>query len=461
MQTHLRTTAIGTLLLSIGVFATPAMSQSVSPSWDADDPTNVAERRQWLALAWNESRTPAQEQEYQSFTFTNEMPDAGLTLVFGELAVFANLYANRLDPAGVGGQRYGILDLLNDDAAVANKFKIFATTGQIVTGLDDDPSVLAKHLEMILDSVGEDGKYSLDGLAFEDGAFVSEKLGLKEYEAQVSPPTNPAPATTPDPLKQFKCDLDYWVKKSLLACMASRPGPNKLFTPENNPLEQKKAIPRFDCDDFTDAMIWFLRKRLKAIYPTAEINGLAYFWYCQEVDAQGNNVIGPDGKPKRTSQGHAIVIIRMDGKYWYVDPQSGDLKGPFDSTADVYDQVYATFAPCSCKAPVICKSVPMPHANPPTGPQPGPPPYWPNPTEYQPGQRTPADPSKPGLDYDDIQRKFCEFLQWACANCPVTAQPGCTPSSLPPGTNPDPCTSLRPYTKPGTVIPQGNPCFVQ
>ncbi|MGH7131905.1 MAG: hypothetical protein ACREJO_08180 [Phycisphaerales bacterium] len=436
------------LLLAVSA----ATGQVIGPSWNPDDPVNLAEKRQYFALAWNTNRSAEQEAAYQNFTFTNDIPATDLQFNYDEMAVFTNLYSDRLNTTGENGPIYTILDLMRDDADVAARFQFFVVTGQVVTSPATDPALTDKHLWMILDAIGSGESYKLDGLSVDNGALVSSKLGLKSYVAQVSPTPTP---TVPPALTQFDCDLRYWIQKSLLACMAGhtiQPGNKRLYVPENGTdPTNKKPRGRFDCDDFSDALDWFLRKRLKAIYPDADIKNFYFSWDCVVKDAAGHEV-------SRKPAAHEIVIIIKDGKFWLVDPQSGKTIGPFDDIKKAYDYAYNDFASCTCTLTTgqTCTKEPRPHVETPGSPGP----QWPNPTMHDPTVRYPGDAPKPGLDFDDIQRRFCEFLTWACANCTVTPPAGCTPSPLPAGTTPDPCKSLRPYTKPGTVIPSDNPCFV-
>jgi hypothetical protein len=443
----------------VAVFSSLVLAMGLvnsSLAWDPANPVDFAERQNWLALNWNENRTPAQQADLDAFSFTNAMPDFAPTMLANELAVFTDLYSDRLQVSAANGY-YGILDLLNDDAEIRAKFQVFAMTGQFVTDANDGETLLIKHVQMIADAISNQQKFVLDGFDVVDGAVLSQKLRSQQQPAN---PTVPPTPVTPPALEQFECDLKYWIDQSRLGCGLGHSDRPALYEGENTNINNPTAQPRFDCDDFTDALNYFLQRRLKKIYPDAEIGGFGYFWYCTVIDpATGQPVIGPDGKPKRKIAGHAITYVLKDGKYWLVDPQNGVLRGPYDNLKDCYDDAFKSYSSCKCENGETCKSEPYP-----TNPAPYNPgdPAVPNPFIYKPGIRLPAEPQKPGLEYQEIQERLCKFLQWACAHCNTIAPPNqCVPSGLPADVNPDPCDSVRPYTKPGTFIPTSNPCYRQ
>lgn len=72
--------------------------------------------------------------------------------------------------------------------------------------------------------------------------------------------------------------------------------------------------PGFDCDDYAEAMAEWLRRK----YPNAELWTLGYFWF---------------------GDGHAVTVIRIDGYFYMIDPQTGVISGPFATTDEVHASV--------------------------------------------------------------------------------------------------------------------------
>ena len=136
-------------------------------------------------------------------------------------------------------------------------------------------------------------------------------LRSKTSDGQTSPPDEDGNGV-PDEWEDFWDDLNDAVDDSGLEDL-------DLYIPDVligywwNPFGSNGETG-FDCDDYATAMIHFLEGR----FPDADISYIHVFW-------------GPHG--------HSMVLIEQDDTYFVVDPQTGQVVGPFDSLDDVEDGV--------------------------------------------------------------------------------------------------------------------------
>jgi hypothetical protein len=426
--------------------AAVAQAQPVATAWDRSDPTNKAELRIFLATAYQFEQAGQTWPDADLFWFTNTPPDDRLVMLAPAFDVFNELYQHRLDPWGAAGAPYSLVDLMRDDPAVAAKFKNYTLNGEFITGTDDDPAVLAKHLAMVIEAITASEEYKLDNFMMLGEAFKS--VNLVKQPAVTPPataPTMPTPVAIPPGLEQFHCDLQAWVKRSLLACMKSK----GLYKGENDRTPTNpNPRGRFDCDDFSNAMAQWLLKWLKQQYPNMDVKIFGFYWKCPKLDANGQPVLDPSGQPVYIDQGHAMTIVIIDGLYFLIDPYTGQTHGPYSTLKDANDAAIAI----AHQSGMLCQ-----------GWKPGSPPAtWP------PGQHpSPLEP-KPWWDWEDMQRRFCEKLQQCCNEIPTWYTPptNCTPTTLPDGSTPSaptsPCDKIRPYMPPGPPAKHINntiPCY--
>lgn len=416
--------------------ALTARAQDVATGWDSSDPVNKAELRIYLATVYQFEQAGQVWPDADLFWFTNTPPDHRMVMLAPAVEVFGELYKHRLDPWGEAGQPYSLFDLMRDDPAVASKFKHYTLTGEFTTGSEDDPEVLAKHLAMAIEAITESEEYKLDDFMADGDGFKS--VNLVKQQPTTPPaqaPTMPTPVTVPPGDQQFHCDLQAWVKRSLLACMKSK----GLYKGENH-RDPNNPNPRgrFDCDDFSYAMIQWLLKYLKQQYPNMDVKSFGFYWKCPKLDANGNPVLDPNGQPVYTDQGHAMTIVIMNGLYYLIDPYTGQTHGPYSTLKDANDAAIAI----AHQSGMLCQ-----------GWKPGGPPLtWP------PGQHPSPNEPKPWWDYKDMQERFCEKLRQCCNEIPnwYTPPTNCTPTTLPDGSTPSnpssPCDKIRPYMPPGTFI---------
>ena len=404
------------------VFAQPVLTP-----WDASDPVNRQQTRQYLSLIWQAEIT-GQQIDLSQFEFANDLPNIMGLIVAPQKEVFEKLYKHRLDPNGLNGDPYGLNELMRDDPLVRAQFREFVLTDKITLGPDSDPQAANKHLLMIIDGVFNQTEFKVEAFQFIGNQVESTKLEVIKNSG--TGPTPSSPPTSPD---QFRCDVDWWAKRAFFECMNDNWTYPKLYLPENNldpsdPSWQKKrrTVPRFDCDDFTDAMIQWLKRRLEEIYGPGSIKfqHIVFAWQCPEP--------GTNPTLWKNPVGHSMPLIERGGKFYLVDPYTGGVYGPYNTREEAHKKALELFMTCTGGRPV------------------GNPDYW------QPGERPGWDPKPWWTDWE-MQQRFCERLK-ACCGWPLPTPPNCTPSTTPGGTAPSATScDFRDYMPPNAfVAPRAN-----
>ncbi|MDP1660852.1 MAG: hypothetical protein Q8L55_02960, partial [Phycisphaerales bacterium] len=141
--------------------ALTASAQPQPTPWDADDPVNKAQTRQYLSLIW-QAEINGQQVDLSQFEFSNDLPEVMGLLVGPQKEVFEKLYSHRLDPHGLQGLPYGLNELLRDDATVRAQFREFVLTDKITLGPDADPEAANKHLLMIMDGIFAQAEFTVE-----------------------------------------------------------------------------------------------------------------------------------------------------------------------------------------------------------------------------------------------------------------------------------------------------------
>lgn len=279
--------------------------------WDFADPVNVAETRAYAALWFEYKDTGVISEELTNFRFTNRFPFASTSIFHATELLFEQLYAHRLDPFIDSPTHYTLDDLRRDDPDVEAAFRLHATTGNVSTDLTDDEELLKSHLEGIADAMGAATQFVLapDGrAAVTDGALESFGLMILDSTGD-SDESSPSVGTGGDNA------VVAAIKKKLP--WTPIPGQSPPYWPDNKvPCTTDPSgwcdapgQPGFDCDDWARAWAAWLKKHLTQ-YPDAEYFILTFDW--------------------GTGEGHAVVLIKINGKYYIVDPQSGAVYGPID-----------------------------------------------------------------------------------------------------------------------------------
>ena len=174
-------------LMPESVFAQPVLTP-----WDADDPVNRQQTRQYLSLIW-QAEVNGQQVDVSQFEFANDLPNIMGLLVAPQKEVFEKLYAHRLDPNGLNGDPYGLNELMRDDPLVRAQFREFVLTDKITLGPDSDPQAANKHLLMIIDGVFSQTEFKAEAFQFTGNQVESTKLEVVKNSG-TGPPTSSPPS---------------------------------------------------------------------------------------------------------------------------------------------------------------------------------------------------------------------------------------------------------------------------
>lgn len=256
--------------------------------------SQIAECREWAAhyWAWRDSgQIPPGSDEF-SFSFT---VGSGFNPFQPTVVLFTQLYANQLSVD------YTIWDLIEDDPEVFAAFRHHSLTGELTTSLASPATI--EHLNMIAQAMSgsttvlecEIIEYQFaDGdvnVSVEGDALVSTVTSKKKI---IPCPPGPGP-TNPDPFRDILRDKMNESRLPWSDCYQ-----DDSWWPW--------GTPGFDCDDYAEAMRNYLRNKLIGDYPNIDVYYLWVTWW---------------------REGHAMVVVEIDGKFYLVDPQTGTLMGPY------------------------------------------------------------------------------------------------------------------------------------
>jgi hypothetical protein len=271
----------------------------------AEPPTaaQIAECRAWAQHYWNWVDIGEIDPAWLNFDFS--FPTGGnFNPLLPSLVAFEEIYAARL------GGTYTLEDLLRDDPAVLQAFRHHSITGEVTTPVSDPPATEV-HLRLIVgalqsapaeaaepcdevtSSVSDDGLYfAMSGASLQSNIIVTKK--------KLCPTPGPAPLPpTSDP---FRDRLEEALRNLGLEehydCLRLEDG-GWWF-----------SDPGFDCDDFALAARNWLSWVLRNQFPNARYGFLHVQWF---------------------NDGHAMVLIEHEGKWYVIDPQTGRVEGPFSS----------------------------------------------------------------------------------------------------------------------------------
>ena len=179
-------------------------------------------------------------------------------------------------------------------------------------------------------------------------------------------------------------------------------------------------------------MIQWLKRRLEEIHGpgTIKFENLIFGWECPD-----NTTTPPTWK----KTGHAMPLVERDGKFYLIDPYTGETYGPFNTREEAFKKALDLFMRCTGGRPLGLPDYKNPD-------------YWP------PGYRPEWEP-KPWWSDREMQKHFCERLA-ACCGSAIPTPPNCPPSTAPGGTAPSvltPC-NFRDYMPPGTYIDPAANC---
>jgi len=277
--------------------------------WDLSDPVNRAESREFFAGLWaaEDAGLPP-----PAFEFTNTPPGLMLAMLLPELEVFTEIYGHRLQLDFDAGERYLVTDLIADDAEVRAEFRAFVLTGKLAPRPELDADAYLAHLELVIDAMTVQQRASIERVEALGVLVESEGMSVEAAEPtrddEVGPPTPPWIPT--DEIESRRCALRWLVSWSGLECVY-----DKVYRRD----ESRRKRPDLDCDDYADAMLRFMLRKLEGW--RGKIGTI--YWNC------------PDG-----SDGHGVpILVDPSDAWWWVEPKDGSLHGPFGNEVEVLQSV--------------------------------------------------------------------------------------------------------------------------
>ena len=255
----------GAVIAVASVTAQANDGNHASDGSDLDD-SIIQECQQWATYYWQWYETGVVPTGAEDFEFSFEVDD-GMNPLLHSIVLFDQIYADEITPD------YTIWNLIEDDPAVYLAFKIHSVTGVNImqVGLESKKKIRP---ELIPD------------LPLPRNCSHIEDVLLKEFcEA----------------LHEAWRESDFWEENY------DPNDPDGCYEPDSM---WPYGKPGFDCDDYADAMRWFLWHKLSGNYPDVETFTLALYFGLS---------------------GHAVTGVKFNGHYWFVDPQTGELYGPFSS----------------------------------------------------------------------------------------------------------------------------------
>jgi hypothetical protein len=301
-----------TITMPCPAFAKHAMTaDGVSIGWDPFDPGNQADVRSFVAAHWDSlwhadstGAWPLSEADIRSH-FRNPLPgDFGIVYLRWE-RVFRSLYGHRLSNAG--GDAYDLWDLMRDDEGVRSEFKEFVLHGKIAPAVTNCEAFYS-HYTMLVQAESGLGQVQAEDMRInEEGELESLELMVgDEFSDSLGPlASDPSAATpvvaAPSPANERKlCDVIWWSRASLLACMYGE----GLWQTDDGPAW-------FDCDDFMLAMRNWLRRKMGQDI----VRPFLFRWRCP-------------GETKY--RGHWMPVVVIGGKHYLINPYTGKVDGPYD-----------------------------------------------------------------------------------------------------------------------------------
>ncbi|MDG2424456.1 MAG: hypothetical protein P8M22_10800 [Phycisphaerales bacterium] len=221
-----------------------------------DDPY-PQECQQWAGYFWQWYETGITPPGADEFEFSFEVDD-GMNPMLHTVVLFESIYANKLT------RDYTIWNLIEDDSVAYLAFKIHTVSGANIM-----------------------------------------RAGL-ESKKKVTPDIDPQ-INLPKDCDHIQDELTKAFCEALNATFNLAQFTGNCYEDDSlNPWGQ----PGFDCDDYAEALRWYLWNNLSHVSPSMDVYLLALQY----------------GR-----SGHAMTCVEYNGKYWFMGPQTGHIHGPFNS----------------------------------------------------------------------------------------------------------------------------------
>ena len=279
-------------------------------AWNPTEPINQADVKEFVLAHWDDlwianasgvsSLTAAQVQA----EFHNELPsDFGLVYLPWE-RVFRIVFADRLFQAH-DGSTYDVWQLMADDELVRAQFREFVVTGKLAPQAEQDVSAASRHCALALEAISNQSGIEVDQICLDEAGNL-ETLNLRAAAVPrdavllLQPPQETSFEYERTVTEQRLCDLRWWVRASHLRCMY-----------EAGLWKDDQHDDGFDCDDFMIALRnWLVRKMGDSVV----VGSFLFRWKCE---GHGEYF------------GHWMPTLMLGGKYYLIDPYTGEVVGPY------------------------------------------------------------------------------------------------------------------------------------
>lgn len=273
--------------------------------WPEPNEAQLQELQQWAAYFWHWRETGEVLPGADGFQFS-VAPGGGFCGLQPTIVLFEYLYADQLT------EEYTIWELIVDNPAIYAAFKQHSLTGELSTELWDPATEL--HWDMVIRAA--DGVIDIadcDEMEYDSvgdlevgigGEGLTSNVLLKKKKKPCPVPPDGDGDGVPDIWEELWRKIRDGVRDSGL-------GFHDCYQSDSS---WPWGKPGFDCDDYAEAMIHWLRHYLEQDYPGIDVYFLWVTWY---------------------GDGHAMVVIEENGVYFLVDPQTGQTLGPFSSWAEM------------------------------------------------------------------------------------------------------------------------------
>lgn len=262
-------------------------------------------------------------------------PGDGFDPFFLSVETLSAVYADRLVVEGEV-YTYDIYDLIEDDPEVFEAFRHHSLTGELVTPIASQQQAALRHF--LLQVLSPHQYSEIDGDTEDPctDVYYVESSGLVVTTTMVSSTIdvysqpNPCPGAggtyTPEvpELEAFKQALRDAIDDS---------GLTTLYDSGFRIKDGRLFWPGFDCDDYADAIAWWLEKE--------------FGWYGSNFEVMQLWMRWP-------GTGHVVTVVRIGQHYFVIDVQTGTMRGPYSSMEDavqaawsIIDEFYLPNAPRS------------------------------------------------------------------------------------------------------------------
>ena len=237
----------------------------------------------------------------------------------GGKLLFEALYQHRLAPQDPNGPKL-VDELIESDRNIAIAFKHWSHYHQLSTQASLDPIAHQRHMDMLTEALSTAQRAEVRGIVHMDADLtVSDRLDLTVPDSWFPAGASTPPGSSGPGFSAGSIGVTTNIIEEVQMCIDEGKGKLEdfdLYKADTNPgFLGFGGKPGFDCDDFADALAFYLSKNKKGV--TA----------CTVRVTWTTNPGSSGGKAKSA---HLVTKIKAGGKYWLVDAQDGKASGPHD-----------------------------------------------------------------------------------------------------------------------------------